>query len=97
MSTSPEKLLSQKFGQEIRERRLKLGLGQEKLGALSDSSRETISTIEKGHIPRVALIYRLARALGTNLWELLPKDVSDLGTDPGGLGTESESYPRGLL
>ena len=66
----------EKFGQHLKEIRLKKGLSQEQLGLSSDLDRTYISGIERGK-RNVSLlnIVKLADSLGISL-----KDIIDFGT-----------------
>lgn len=90
MSQNPEELIGAAFGAGIKERREALGLSQERLGGMAGTTRATIASIEQGHIPKVALIYALAEALETNLWELLPQDRQGFQLGPEGSGAAPE-------
>lgn len=81
MSQSADDMMGRAFGAEIFKRRKALGWSQETLGGKAGTTKETIRNIENGHVPKLALIYRLAVALETNLWDLLPPDAE--GFQPG--------------
>ncbi len=60
------------FGAMIRERRLSRGVAQEELALLSGIDRSFIGKLERGeNQPSLALILRLARALGCSCADLL--------------------------
>ena len=60
------------IGEQVRERRRDLGLSQERLARNADVSLPTISRLERGSgVPKVALLRRIARALGVSLSSLV--------------------------
>jgi transcriptional regulator with XRE-family HTH domain len=59
------------------------GLSQRQLADLAGVSRETISLIERGELPRVRTAYAIARALGVALGELLPINDETPAVTPG--------------
>jgi putative transcriptional regulator len=68
------KLTGHSFGIKLKTLREKQGLTQEYLAARAESSRWTIIRIEKGsYLPKVALLGKLARALGMRLEDLFSK------------------------
>ncbi len=66
-----------KFGKKVKEKRLKAGVSQEKLGELSGLHRTYISGIERG-IRNVSLknIWKISKALGVKLKDLFDFDHS---------------------
>lgn len=75
------------------------GLSQRDLARLAGVSRETISLIERGELPRVRTAHAIARALGEALDVLLPvNDDSPAGNGAvgkaSGDGAQHESYRR---
>lgn len=60
------------FGEEVRRRRTKAGMSQERLGFLAELDRTYVSSLERGR-RNVSLrnIYRLAKALGCRARDLL--------------------------
>ena len=64
----------------LKEFRAKLGVNQQQMGALVQTSRQTISQIERGdYSPSVTLALKLARVCGTSVEEIF-EYVED-GTD----------------
>jgi transcriptional regulator with XRE-family HTH domain len=52
------------FGFAVRERRLQIGISQEELASLAQVERSHMGKIERGeHMPNLAMILRLAKAL----------------------------------
>lgn len=73
------------FGKAIRSTRLEQGISQEGLAHLAGIERSHMGKIERGeHLPNLALIFRLARALNRapgdliNLTEVVLKDAASL-------------------
>ncbi|MER7047709.1 helix-turn-helix transcriptional regulator [Streptomyces jumonjinensis] len=63
------------FGDRIRDARLAAGLSQERLGELVDADRKTIHRIEYAiSDPPLTLLFRIARAVGVPLSELVSED-----------------------
>ena len=55
----------------LKEFRAKLGVNQQQMGALVQTSRQTISQIERGdYSPSVTLALKLAKVCGTSVEEL---------------------------
>lgn len=62
----------ERFAQNLRTRRQRLGLSQEALGEASGMHRTEISLLERAkREPRLSTIVRLARAMGARPAELL--------------------------
>jgi transcriptional regulator with XRE-family HTH domain len=60
------------FGRHLRELRLARGLTQQELADLIDSNHPFISNMERGlTLPGLAMLVRLAEALGCNISELV--------------------------
>jgi len=60
------------FGRHLRELRLARGLTQQQLAAMIDSNHPFISNMERGlTLPGLAMIVRLAYALGCNVTALV--------------------------
>ncbi len=60
------------FGQAVRERRLQLGVSQEKLGFLSGLDRTYVSALERGvRNPTVLVLWKVAKGLEATLGEIL--------------------------
>jgi DNA-binding XRE family transcriptional regulator len=60
-------------GDEIRQRRLNLGLSPEQLGAAAEISGRTIRRVEDGKRPTVRTMFQIAKHLDcqvTDLWPL---------------------------
>ena len=65
---------SEAFGRAVRERRLTVGLSQERLGYQSGLDRTYISGVERGvRNPTLAAIWKLAEGLNTTPSELLAR------------------------
>lgn len=75
------------FGKAVRDARLKKGLAQEELAALSGIERSHMGKIERGqHMPTLALILKVAVALDTSAADLMAateKNISSPADDPG--------------
>lgn len=64
--------LQQKFGEMIRRRRLKAGIGQEALADKARLHRTHVSLLERGkRMPSLAVIKKLAAALDTTMASLM--------------------------
>jgi len=72
-----ENSISSVFGRKLAAFRKDKGISQEKLAEYSGISREWISNIETGDAPQLSLdvSYRLAKALGVTLNELLGEKI----------------------
>lgn len=69
------------FGQAVRATRLKQGVGQEKLAGLAGVARSHMGKIERGeHMPTLALILKIATALGISAAELMAATERNLGS-----------------
>lgn len=67
--------LSASFGRNVRRRREKLGLSQERLAELADVHRTYLSGVESGsRNPTLVVIERIAEALSVRPAELLRED-----------------------
>jgi transcriptional regulator with XRE-family HTH domain len=66
-----------RFGEKLREIRLKVGVSQEKLAELSGLHRTYVSTVERG-LRNISLenIEKLAEALDVELRDLMPSRVT---------------------
>ncbi len=66
------KILLEKFGQKVREERLKQNLSQEELAAKAGVHRTYIGMIERAEKNITLLnIYKISKALGINISKLL--------------------------
>ncbi|AYV36562.1 helix-turn-helix domain-containing protein [Aeromonas veronii] len=65
--------LAKKFGNTIRERRLRLGISQDALALMTDIDRSYVGRIERGEV-NVTLekAYKIAQALDCDIQDLLP-------------------------
>ena len=73
------------FGKAVRATRLEQGVGQEKLAGLAGVARSHMGKIERGeHMPTLALILKIAAALGISAAELMAVTERNLGS-----GTDS--------
>ena len=71
--------LNEKIGIKIRILRIKLKFSQEKLAELSELSKNSIGTIERGKSsPSIETLDRIARALNIELKELVDVSKIDL-------------------
>jgi len=69
----------------VRATRLEQGVGQEKLAGLAGVARSHMGKIERGeHMPTLALILKIAAALGISAAELMAVTERNLGS-----GTDS--------
>jgi transcriptional regulator with XRE-family HTH domain len=73
-----------RFGQRLRQARLKAGVSQEKLADLAGLHRTYVSSVERG-LRNISLenIDRLATALGVEMADLMPKRTDGPGQQPG--------------
>lgn len=61
----------------LKEYRSKLGVNQQEMGALVQTSRQTISQIERGdYSPSVTLALKLAKACGVTVEEINKKGIN---------------------
>ena len=68
------------FGDVVRELRTEQGISQEELGHRAQIERSHMGKIERGqHLPNLALIMKLARALSTPPGSLVDRTASKLG------------------
>lgn len=72
------------FGKAVRATRLEQGVGQEKLAGLAGVARLHMGKIEREHMPTLALILKIAAALGISAAELMAVTERNLGS-----GTDS--------
>lgn len=69
------------FGRTLRTRRLSAGLTQERLAELAEITPIYVSELERGrYSPSLAVVERLARALGLRVSELMAAAEEDEGT-----------------
>lgn len=72
MTKLSENEVKKKFGDKVREIRLKRNLSQEKLAFAVKMDLTSINEIEKGHrSPKLNTIFKLAKALNVSSSELL--------------------------
>lgn len=73
-----------RFGQRLRQARLKAGVSQEKLADLAGLHRTYVSSVERG-LRNISLenIDRLATALGVEMADLMPKRADGPGQQQG--------------
>jgi len=73
--------IAQAFGSVVREFRTELGISQEELGHRAQIERSHMGKIERGlHLPNLALILKLARALSASPGCLVDRTESKLAT-----------------
>ena len=71
--------IARAFGAVIREIRTELGVSQEELGHKAQIERSHMGKIERGqHLPNLALILKLARALSTAPGALVDQTTSKI-------------------
>lgn len=71
-TTTFDSHLAQAFGGAVRARRTAYGIAQETLANLAGIERSHTGKIERGeHMPTLAIVFRLARALGCSAAELI--------------------------
>ncbi|AAM37029.1 helix-turn-helix domain-containing protein [Xanthomonas citri pv. citri] len=71
-STTFDAELAQAFGAAVRAARTEQGIGQETLANLAAVERSHMGKIERGeHLPTLAIIFKIARALGCSVAELM--------------------------
>ncbi len=64
--------LAQAFGRAVRARRLAEGIAQESLALMAGIERSHTGKIERGvHMPSLAIVFRLAQALGCSAADLI--------------------------
>lgn len=81
-ATTYDPILAQAFGAAVRALRIEDGIAQETLAHLAGIERSHMGKIERGeHIPTLAAVFKIARALGRSTGELvleaearIPKD-----------------------
>ena len=67
------------FGMAVKERRLEKGISQENLGHLAQVERSHMGKIERGeHMPNLALIMKLAKALSIRPGKLVDRSIEIL-------------------
>lgn len=88
-----------KFGEKLKQARLKAGMTQEGLGNAADVTKRTIINYETGsRYPRDRGVYaRLASALGCELNYLLTEDEEFITEAGAKYGTSGETEARRLL
>ncbi|WP_162589962.1 helix-turn-helix domain-containing protein [Variovorax sp. RA8] len=78
------------FGAVVRALRLEDGVAQEALAHRAGIERSHMGKIERGeHMPTLAMILKLARALGRSAGELLIETEARLAETPHALGADS--------
>lgn len=88
-----------KFGEKLKQERLKAGLTQEALGTAADVTKRTIINYETGsRYPRDRSVYgRLAQALGCELNYLLTEDEEFITEAGAKYGNSGELEARRLI
>ena len=82
------------IGRRMKERRTDLGLSQEAVGRRCGMSRQTIQNAEKGETESdVITIYRIAEALETTVFELMPERPEWTEPEPTAARGSRFSYP----
>lgn len=65
--------LAIKFGERIRQKRIQIGISQDKLALLSEIDRSYVGRIERGEVNiTLEKAYQLAEVLNCDIRELLP-------------------------
>ncbi len=65
--------LAIKFGERIRQKRIQIGISQDKLALLSEIDRSYVGRIERGEVNiTLEKAYQLAEVLNCDICELLP-------------------------
>lgn len=71
--------LAQAFGAAVRAARTEQGIAQETLANLADVERSHMGKIERGeHMPTLAIIFKIAKALGCSSADLMAATESQL-------------------
>ena len=71
-SRTADPVLATAFGQAVRDARTSRGVAQEALAHLSQIERSHLGKVERGeHMPTIAIVLKIARALGLRSGELL--------------------------
>jgi XRE family transcriptional regulator, regulator of sulfur utilization len=71
-ATTFESAPAQAFGAAVRAARIEEGIAQETLAHLAGIERSHMGKIERGeHMPTLALVFKIARALGRSAGELI--------------------------
>jgi transcriptional regulator with XRE-family HTH domain len=74
--------LAQAFGSAVRARRTAYGIAQETLANQAGIERSHTGKIERGeHMPTLAIVFRLARALGCSAAELIAATEAEATAD----------------
>lgn len=72
--------VKERFGRNVRRRRLELGISQEELAHEAESNRTYISDVERGtRNPSIEVVERIAIALDVSIGSLL--NAADFHTD----------------
>ena len=83
-ATTVEAAPAQAFGSVVRAIRLEEGFAQENLAHLAGIERSHMGKIERGeHMPTLAVILRIARALGRSAGELVLETEARLASPSG--------------
>ena len=86
-STTHDAELAHAFGAAVRALRIERGIAQESLAHLAGVERSHMGKIERGeHMPTLALIFRIARALGCSATTLMAETEQKLGELKDGQG-----------
>ncbi|EMY8162739.1 helix-turn-helix domain-containing protein [Pseudomonas monteilii] len=81
-TTSHEPKVAIAFGKSVRAARTEREIGQEQLADLAGIDRSHLGKIERGgHMPTLALILRIARALKMKAAELIAATENNLDSD----------------
>ena len=76
--------LAQAFGAAVRALRMERGIAQESLAHLAGIERSHMGKIERGeHMPTLAMILKIARALGRSAGELMLETEARLPKEEG--------------
>ena len=82
-STTFDAELAQAFGVAVRALRTERGIAQETLANLAGIERSHMGKIERGeHMPTLAIIFKIARALGLSVAHLMKSVEKFLGEVP---------------
>jgi len=80
---------AQAFGDAVRSARMARGIAQEELAALAAIERSHMGKIERGgHLPTLALILKIAKALNTSAANLLAATEANLYGTSDGCGSQ---------
>jgi len=78
-TTTYDASLARAFGDAVRSARMLRGIAQEELAALAEIERSHMGKIERGeHMPTLALIFKIAKALDMGAAELMTGTQANL-------------------